>query len=81
MRTGHKQYFIEAYETRTLPNGITYGRNVDVGNASTLKNAKSMITQYRRNYAQYNPMDFRVYDCYAEVDEKTGFVPCVYQEN
>lgn len=53
----------------------------DGGNASTLRSAKSVIRNIRRDYADESPRNFRVYDSYAEIDIKTGFVPCVYAEN
>lgn len=80
MKMGHKQFFIRAYEVRNLQNGCPYGRIVDVGNASSLKSAKSMISKYRRENQEYEPQDFEVFDCWEEVDNKTGFVPCVYKE-
>ena len=51
------------------------------GNASTLKIAKGYITKCRKNDAVHHPRNFRIYDHYADVDESTGYVPCVYQEN
>lgn len=76
-----KQFYIVASETRTSPiYGFTYERDTTVGNASTLKTAKAMISRFRRNNQEYNPMNFRIFDCWGEVDEK-GFVPCVYQED
>ena len=80
MKRGHKQFFVRAYEVRTLQNGCPYGRTVDIGNASSLKSAKSMISKYRRENQEYEPQDFEVFDCWAEVDKETGFVPCVYKE-
>lgn len=48
------------------------------GNASTLKSAKAIISSIRRDYAEYNPRNFRVYDTWADVEESTNHVPCVY---
>ena len=50
------------------------------GNASTLRIAKSVIRNIRRDFATENPRNFRVYDTYAAINEKTGYVPCVYEE-
>lgn len=53
----------------------------DGGNASSLRVAKSHIRYIRQEYANENPRDFRVYDSFANVDEATGYVPCVYAED
>lgn len=49
------------------------------GFASTLKTAKSYIGRCRRDYADENPRNFRVYDTEGECEEN-GHVPCVYCE-
>ena len=77
---GHKQFFVECYIIETLPNGATFGRKAHIGNASSIKGAKSIITGFRRCHQDNYPQDFRVYDSFAEVNEKTNFVPCVYSE-
>lgn len=53
----------------------------DGGNASSLRVAKSHIRYIRQEYANENPRDFRVYDSLANIDEATGYVPCVYAED
>lgn len=78
---GHKQFNIRCYEVRRLPNGVVYGRETSIGNASTLKSAKAMISRYRRENQEYEPQDFNVYDCWAELDPSTNYTPVVYQEN
>lgn len=52
-------------------------------NASSVKSAKAAIRVYRNKEenAEHNPRNFRVYDCWAEVDPETDHVPCVYQED
>ena len=74
---GHKQYFIQ-YESDKM----ICGTNIHTdGNASTIKSAKSVIRNIRKRIAEENPRNFRVYDCWADVDENTNFVPCVYSED
>lgn len=81
MARGHKQFFVQATVVRTLAhNGAPYVDTAQIGNASTLKSAKAMISKFRRENQKYCPSDFEVYDCWADVDPKTGFVPCVYEE-
>ena len=81
MARGHKQYFITGYEIGMANNNFIYSRQVNIGNASTLASAKAMISRYRRARQGSSPQNFNVYDCWAEVDEETGFVPCVYHED
>lgn len=52
-------------------------------NASSIKSAKAAIRIERQKeyIAAYNPRNFRVYDCWADVDPETQHVPCVYQED
>jgi hypothetical protein len=73
---GHKQFFIE-YESDRM---ICGSYNHTGGNASTIKSAKAIIKNVRRLDAEHNPRNFRVYDCWADVDPATDFVPCVYAE-
>ena len=82
-----KQFFV-LYESdrfdRKMWNRETgeYGCNLhEAGNASTLRSAKAIIGNIRRNHADENPRNFSVYDCWAEVDPATNFVPCVYAED
>ncbi len=49
------------------------------GYHGTLKTCKGYISQIRREKANENPRNFRIYDSYADVDEATGHVPCVYE--
>lgn len=48
--------------------------------ASTIKTAKTYIKRIRKEYADENPRNFRIYDSWGEVDLLTNYVPCVYQE-
>ena len=51
------------------------------GYASTIKTAKQYIRKCRKEEAQYNPRNFRIYDHWADVDPATDYVPYVYQED
>lgn len=73
----HKQFFI-MYESDQIVCGSS---DHIYGNASTIRSAKSMIRNARKSLAYRNPRNFRVYDCWADVQEGTNFVPCVYQED
>ena len=74
---GHKQYFIQ-YESDKM----ICGSNVHTdGNASTINGSKSVIRNIRKRLAGENPRNFKVYDCWADVDKNTNFVPCVYSED
>lgn len=59
------------------------GRNVHNWGtyASTLKTAKQYIARCRKSEAAFNPRNFRIYDTWGEIDKRTGFVPCVYEED
>ena len=71
------QYFMR-YES----DKITCGKNDHFyGHASTIKTAKQYIRKCRKELAQDNPRNFRIYDSFAEVDPETNHVPCVYQED
>lgn len=81
-----KQFFVE-FESDKYNRGMwnketkEYGCNVwSAGNASTIRSAKSIIRNIRKDYAEENPRNFRVYDSWADVDPETDFVPCVYYE-
>lgn len=50
------------------------------GNASTIKSAKSVIRNLRKLYAVDNPRNFRVFDCFADIDPETNHAPCIYLE-
>lgn len=73
-----KQFFIEFESDRI----VCRSNNHQLGNASTLKTAKAMIKRARKTdyIAEYNPRNFRVYDCWADCPEDEH-VPCVYQED
>lgn len=73
---GHKQFFIEYTSDKKRCGSYTH----TAGNASTIKSAKSIIRSTRKNEAVYNPRNFKVFDCWADVDEETNHVPCVYFE-
>jgi len=75
-KVGHKQYYV-TYDSDRLVCG---SNNHDAGNASTLKSAKQIIRNIRITKSEYNPYNFKVFDCWADVDPKTQHVPCVYQE-
>lgn len=81
MAMGHKRYFVIAYVVETLTNGCPCGRTANIGNVSTIRAAKSVISRFRRENQHTHPQDFCVYDCWAEVDPATNFVPCVYHED
>lgn len=53
----------------------------EYGMASTIKTAKGYISKCRKKMAHFNPRNFRIYDHWADVDPKTDYVPCVYQED
>ena len=82
-----KQFFVE-YESDRYNRGMWnkqtnyYGCNVwNAGNASTIRSAKSIIRNVRKNHAEENPRNFKVYDSWADVEPETDFVPCVYAED
>lgn len=51
------------------------------GFASSIKTCKQYITRCKKNEAEYNPRNFRIFDHYQDVDDATGYVPCVYKED
>lgn len=77
MRIGHMRYFVQ-FESDRMTCG---SHDHTAGNASTLKSAKSIIARIKRELKEENPRNFRVYDRDADIEEETGFVPCVYSEN
>lgn len=73
---------MKQYSMRYESDKVVCGSNDHVwAMASTIKTARQYISECKKVDAQYNPRNFRIYDHYANVDEKTGFVPCVYQED
>ena len=82
-----KRYCIE-FET-DKPNGYRYDFKTDsyiktnirtAGYASTLSSAKSVIRNMKKNPEYENPRNFKVYDTFADVEEETNYIPCVYEE-
>lgn len=73
---GHKRYFVEYESNRKICGGY----NHPGGNAGTVKGARSIIRSIRKQEAEHNPRNFRVYDSLGEIDPSTNFVPCVYSE-
>lgn len=71
-----KQYFMR-YESDQM---ICGQYDHLYGYASTVKTCKQYIRNCKKREAQYNPRNFRIYDSFADIDPKTGFVPVVYSE-
>lgn len=71
-----KQYSIE-YESDKRSGGSEIWT---AGNASTIRSAKSVIRNIRKNFAEQNPRNFVVYDVWADIDPVTNHVPVVYTE-
>lgn len=72
-----KRYFMK-YESDQV---VCHSTDHLYGNASTVKTAKGYISRCKREMKQYNPRNFRIYDSYGDVDPKTDYVPCVYQQD
>ena len=72
-----KQYFVR-YESDKVVCG---SNDHPAGAASSLKSAKAVIRSIRKNYAEQNPRNFRVYDTWAELDPATNHTPIIYSEN
>ena len=83
---GHKRYFLE-YKSDKITCG-TYDHEIgdynkhlhDGGRGNSMKTMKGYIKRIRKEQAEYNPHDFRVYDVDADVpyDEPA---PCIYRED
>lgn len=73
----HKQYFVLYDSDKKVCGSYEH----EAGNASTIKSAKGVIRRVREIDKDNNPRNFRIYDCLADVDKATNFVPCVYREN
>lgn len=73
---GCKQYFVEYESDRMICGSYIH----TAGMASTIKSAKSIIRNVRKNRAEYNPRNFKVFDSFADIDSETNHVPCVYEE-
>lgn len=72
-----KQYSMQ-YESDQICCG---SHNHEWAMASSIKTAKQYISRCKKEMAQYNPRNFRIYDHWADVDPETNYVPCVYQED
>lgn len=72
-----KQYFVRYESDKT----VCGSNDHPAGAASSLKSAKAVIRSIRKNYAEQNPRNFRVYDTWAELDPKTNHTPIIYSEN
>lgn len=88
MAKSSKRYFI-MWESDKYNRGMynpetgTYGSYEDIshGRYSTIKSAKSGISRIRKEFADRNPRNFRVYDSWGEIQPDTNFVPCAYCES
>lgn len=72
-----KRYFMEYTSDKKVCGSYDH----IYGNASTVKTAKGYISKCRKNNAEYNPRNFRIYDTWGEIDPATDHVPCVYRED
>lgn len=72
------RYFIEYENDKVVcrSNKHTYDFT-----ASSIEQAKKYIKRIKSEYAETSPRNFKVFDMWGDVDAKTKFVPCVYQEN
>lgn len=68
---GYYNHLIGAYDKHHI------GGSCYCGNS--MKTMKTYINKIRRDYAEFEPHDFRIYDREAP-DEPDGHVGCVYQE-
>ena len=75
MRMGHKRFFVRYENDKMICGDFDHFG----GNASTIKSAKAIISNIKRDDVN-NPRNFRVYDSDGEIDERTNFVPCIYSE-
>ena len=71
-----KQFFL-MYESDQV---IVQSKTHMYGQANSVKTCRQYIRNIRKNEAQYNPRNFRVYDSYGDIDPATKFVPMVYEE-
>lgn len=70
-----KRYFMEYDSNRKM--GGSYSHIW--GFASTIKTAKGYIGRCKKQNAEYNPRNFRIYDTLGDAPEGQH-VPCVYSE-
>lgn len=79
---GYCRYFLE-YES----DKVICGSNIhnDGYRANAIKTLKSAIKKVRKEEAEHNPRNFKIYDSDGELEynEQKGheFVPAVYEEN
>ena len=80
-----KQYFVECTTDVFQPNMYNpktkkYGSFEKwLGGCNSIKTAKSHISKARKELADINPRDFKVYDSLSDVCQETNHVPVVYQ--
>ena len=74
MRTKRYEMMYESDQIICGSNKHTWGRS------GTLRTAKSYINRCRKEYAEFNPRNFKIYDVWGEIDPETHYVPCVYSE-
>lgn len=80
---GHKRYFLEYRSDKRCPG--TWNADIndydhylhDGGRGNTMRTMKCYINRIRKDLAEYNPRDFRIYD----VDTDDDVAPCVYSED
>ena len=71
---------MKRYYLRYDSDQIVCGSNEHTyGFANSLKTAKNYISRCRREKAEYNPRNVRIYDIHDAVDPKTGHIPYVYR--
>ena len=69
-----KRYFVE-YES----DKVVCGSNKhEYCRTNTLKTAIGVAKRVKKELADQNARNVRVYDCFAELDPATNFVPCVF---
>ena len=80
-----KQYFVECttdvFQSNMYnPNTKKYGSFEKwLGGCNSVKTAKSYISKAKKELADINPRDFKVYDSFADICQETNHVPVVYQ--
>lgn len=72
-----KRYYMMFQSDKTI-----CGSNEHVYSMSnSISGAKSSIKRCRKMFESDRPRNFRIYDTMSEIDPKTNFVQCVYQED
>lgn len=81
-----KRYFLEYISDDTIHGGVynhltgEYDKHLHGDyNGNSLKTMKGYIAKIKREQAEYNPRDFRIYD-YEAPDEPNGHVGQIYHE-